>query len=75
MELRWPSKNEHSAEAVSGLDKISFVKQSLYFVLRESYGVRVAWADEVIRHFQRLAKNPTVDHSRKQAYYRSPAQS
>jgi GntR family transcriptional regulator len=31
-----------------GLDKISFVKQSLYFVLRESYGVRVAWADEVI---------------------------
>jgi GntR family transcriptional regulator len=31
-----------------GLDKISFMKQSLYFVLRESYGVRVAWADEVI---------------------------
>ena len=31
-----------------GLDKISFAKQSLYFVLRESYGVRVAWADEVI---------------------------
>jgi len=31
-----------------GLDKISFVKQSLYFVLRETFGVRVAWADEVI---------------------------
>lgn len=31
-----------------GLDKISFAKQSLYYVLRESYGVRVAWADEVI---------------------------
>jgi GntR family transcriptional regulator len=31
-----------------GLDKISFAKQSLYFVLRESYGVRVGWADEVI---------------------------
>jgi GntR family transcriptional regulator len=31
-----------------GLDKISFAKQSLYFVLRETFGVRVAWADEVI---------------------------
>ena len=31
-----------------GLEKISFAKQSLYFVLRESYGVRVAWADEII---------------------------
>jgi len=31
-----------------GLDKISFAKQSLYFVLRESYGIRLAWADEVI---------------------------
>ncbi len=31
-----------------GLEKISFARQSLYFVLRESYGVRVAWADEVI---------------------------
>ncbi len=31
-----------------GLERISFAKQSLYHVLRESYGVRVAWADEVI---------------------------
>ena len=31
-----------------GLDKISFAKQSLYFILRENYGVRVAYADEVI---------------------------
>ena len=31
-----------------GLDKISFAKQSLYYVLRESYGVRVGWADEII---------------------------
>jgi len=31
-----------------GLEKISFAKQSLYFVLRETFGVRVAWADEVI---------------------------
>ncbi len=31
-----------------GLNKINFAKQSLYFVLRESFGVRVAWADEVI---------------------------
>jgi GntR family transcriptional regulator len=31
-----------------GLNKINFAKQSLYYVLRESFGVRVAWADEVI---------------------------
>lgn len=31
-----------------GLELISFAQQSLYFVLREKYGVRVAWADEVI---------------------------
>lgn len=31
-----------------GLEKISFARQSLYFVLRESYAVKVAWADEVI---------------------------
>jgi len=31
-----------------GLDRMSFAKQSLYRVLRESYGVRVGWADEVI---------------------------
>jgi GntR family transcriptional regulator len=31
-----------------GLEKISFAKQSLYYVLRETYGVRVAYADEVI---------------------------
>jgi DNA-binding GntR family transcriptional regulator len=31
-----------------GLHKINFAKQSLYFVLRENFGVRVAWADEVI---------------------------
>jgi GntR family transcriptional regulator len=31
-----------------GLERISFAKQSLYHVLRENYGVRVAWADEVI---------------------------
>jgi GntR family transcriptional regulator len=31
-----------------GLEKINFAKQSLYFVLRETFGVRVAWADEVI---------------------------
>lgn len=31
-----------------GLEKISFANQSLYFILRENYGVRVGWADEVI---------------------------
>ncbi len=31
-----------------GLDRINFAKQSLYYILRENYGVRVAWADEVI---------------------------
>jgi GntR family transcriptional regulator len=31
-----------------GLERISFSKQSLYHILRENYGVRVAWADEVI---------------------------
>jgi GntR family transcriptional regulator len=30
------------------LEKISFAKQSLYYILRENYGVRVAWADETI---------------------------
>jgi GntR family transcriptional regulator len=37
-----------SLKRFPGLDKISFAKQSLYLVLRESFGVRVAWADEVI---------------------------
>jgi GntR family transcriptional regulator len=31
-----------------GLERINFAKQSLYFVLREKYGVRAAWADEII---------------------------
>jgi GntR family transcriptional regulator len=31
-----------------GLEKIGFAKRSLYSVLRENYGVRVAYADEVI---------------------------
>jgi len=31
-----------------GLEKINFGKASLYSVLRENYGVCVAWADEVI---------------------------
>jgi GntR family transcriptional regulator len=31
-----------------GLERINFAKQSLYHVLRENYGVRVAWADEII---------------------------
>jgi GntR family transcriptional regulator len=31
-----------------GLEAISFAQESLYFVLREKFGVRVAWADEVI---------------------------
>jgi GntR family transcriptional regulator len=31
-----------------GLEKISFANQSLYHVLRENFGVRVGWADEVI---------------------------
>jgi GntR family transcriptional regulator len=31
-----------------GLEKIDFAKQSLYFILRERFGVRVAYADEVI---------------------------
>jgi GntR family transcriptional regulator len=31
-----------------GLERISFAKQSLYYILRENYGVRVAWADEII---------------------------
>jgi GntR family transcriptional regulator len=31
-----------------GLEKISFLKRSLYSVLRENFGVRIAYADEVI---------------------------
>jgi GntR family transcriptional regulator len=31
-----------------GLERIDFAKQSLYYILRENFGVRVAWADEVI---------------------------
>jgi GntR family transcriptional regulator len=31
-----------------GLERINFANKSLYFVLRENYGLRVAWADEVI---------------------------
>lgn len=31
-----------------GLERINFAKQSLYYTLREKYGVRVAWADEII---------------------------
>jgi GntR family transcriptional regulator len=31
-----------------GLEKTNFARQSLYFVLRENFGVRVAYADEVI---------------------------
>lgn len=31
-----------------GLEKNNFAKQSLYFILRERFGVRVAYADEVI---------------------------
>jgi len=31
-----------------GLERIDFSRQSLYYILRENYGVRVAWADEVI---------------------------
>ncbi len=31
-----------------GLERINFARQSLYSVLRESYGVRAAWADEII---------------------------
>jgi GntR family transcriptional regulator len=31
-----------------GLERISFANQSLYRVLREKFGVRVGWADEVI---------------------------
>jgi GntR family transcriptional regulator len=31
-----------------GLERISFATQSLYHVLRESFAVRVGWADEVI---------------------------
>ena len=31
-----------------GLDGMSLAKQSLYRALRENYGARVGWADEVI---------------------------
>jgi GntR family transcriptional regulator len=31
-----------------GLERINFAKQSLYYILRENYGVRVGWADEII---------------------------
>lgn len=31
-----------------GLERFDFSKQSLYYILRENFGVRVAWADEVI---------------------------
>jgi GntR family transcriptional regulator len=39
-----------------GLDKISFAKRSLYSVLRENYGVRFAYADEVIEAFSATRK-------------------
>jgi len=35
-----------------GLEYIDFSTQSLYYILRENYGVRVAWADEVIEALQ-----------------------
>ena len=35
-------------ELFPGLDRISFAECSLYQVLRESYGVRAGWADEII---------------------------
>jgi GntR family transcriptional regulator len=31
-----------------GLEQFDFSKESLYYILRENFGVRVAWADEVI---------------------------
>jgi len=31
-----------------GLERIDFTKESLYAVLRDDYGVRAAWADEVL---------------------------
>jgi GntR family transcriptional regulator len=31
-----------------GLKRFDFEKQSLYYILRENFGVRVAWADEII---------------------------
>lgn len=31
-----------------GVEKVSFAKRSLYAVLRDRYGLRVGWADEVI---------------------------
>jgi GntR family transcriptional regulator len=31
-----------------GIDRISFAERSLYQVLRESYGIRAGWADEII---------------------------
>lgn len=31
-----------------GLERTNFAKQSLYYILREQFGVRVAWADEII---------------------------
>jgi GntR family transcriptional regulator len=31
-----------------GLERIDFTRESLYAVLRDDYGVRAAWADEVL---------------------------
>jgi GntR family transcriptional regulator len=46
-----PMALEESAiplELFPGLDRINFAEQSLYQVLRENYGVRAGWADEII---------------------------
>jgi len=42
-----------------GLERINFAKDSLYAVLRDEYGVRAAWADEVLE-----ASPATIEESK-----------
>lgn len=41
-------EESHLSQALSGLERVDFSQQSLYSMLRKDYGVRAAWADEVI---------------------------
>jgi GntR family transcriptional regulator len=43
-----------------GLERINFTNKSLYFVLRENYGLRVAWADEVIEALPATREESTL---------------
>lgn len=43
-----------------GLDRFDFAMESLYTVLRERYGVRAAWADEVIEALPATGEEATL---------------